>query len=258
MSTTGLIDALQDVDKPTFGLHGTAFIIGFAGDDSQPEFGGGVFGSPRPARFGQIRELVRRGPTALPELLKHVDDARPTKLVFGGDGFRYMFSYYAEEYDPRDQRLGRLTLGPGAGEAVPLPYTVKVGDVCYSLIGAIADRNLMAIRYQATAGLIVNSPVKSATLAKRVRSDWTGVDAAALKASLIADVKSSNEGWAGLPQLRLYFPEVYEGLRTGPMKTRVEMFESRFRTSNQLPDPTSPSVTPAAGAAGAPSVAADH
>jgi hypothetical protein len=27
---------------------------------------------------------------------------------------------------------------------------------------------------------------------------------------------------------------------------------------NQLPDPTSPSVTPAAGAAGAPSVAADH
>jgi len=28
--------------------------------------------------------------------------------------------------------------------------------------------------------------------------------------------------------------------------------------SNQLPDPTSPSVTPAAGAAGAPSVAADH
>jgi hypothetical protein len=30
------------------------------------------------------------------------------------------------------------------------------------------------------------------------------------------------------------------------------------RTPNQLPDPTSPSVTPAAGAADAPSVAADH
>jgi len=30
------------------------------------------------------------------------------------------------------------------------------------------------------------------------------------------------------------------------------------RRPNQLPDPTSPSVTPAAGAAGAPSVAADH
>jgi hypothetical protein len=29
-------------------------------------------------------------------------------------------------------------------------------------------------------------------------------------------------------------------------------------TPNQLPDPTSPSVTPAAGAADAPSVAADH
>jgi pimeloyl-ACP methyl ester carboxylesterase len=31
-----------------------------------------------------------------------------------------------------------------------------------------------------------------------------------------------------------------------------------FISANQLPDPTSPSVTPAAGAAGAPSVAADH
>ena len=30
------------------------------------------------------------------------------------------------------------------------------------------------------------------------------------------------------------------------------------RMPNKLPDPTSPSVTPAAGAAGAPSVAADH
>jgi hypothetical protein len=30
------------------------------------------------------------------------------------------------------------------------------------------------------------------------------------------------------------------------------------KTPNQLPDPTSPSVTPAAGAGGAPSVAADH
>jgi len=32
----------------------------------------------------------------------------------------------------------------------------------------------------------------------------------------------------------------------------------RITPPNQLPDPTSPSVTPAAGAAGAPSVAADH
>jgi len=35
-------------------------------------------------------------------------------------------------------------------------------------------------------------------------------------------------------------------------------FGSRRYGSNQLPDPTSPSVTPPAGAGGAPSVAADH
>jgi hypothetical protein len=35
-------------------------------------------------------------------------------------------------------------------------------------------------------------------------------------------------------------------------------FFGHLHVPNQLPDPTSPSVTPAAGAAGAPSVAADH
>jgi hypothetical protein len=36
------------------------------------------------------------------------------------------------------------------------------------------------------------------------------------------------------------------------------LFEGQFKVPNQLPDPTSPSVTPPAGAGGAPSVAADH
>ena len=39
---------------------------------------------------------------------------------------------------------------------------------------------------------------------------------------------------------------------------RDMIIDNRRRKPNQLPDPTSPSVTPAAGAAGAPSVAADH
>ena len=40
--------------------------------------------------------------------------------------------------------------------------------------------------------------------------------------------------------------------------TTKEQLLRLLNPPNQLPDPTSPSVTPAAGAAGAPSVAADH
>ena len=39
---------------------------------------------------------------------------------------------------------------------------------------------------------------------------------------------------------------------------RISLEEQTAQLPNQLPDPTSLSVTPAAGAAGAPSVAADH
>jgi hypothetical protein len=45
---------------------------------------------------------------------------------------------------------------------------------------------------------------------------------------------------------------------TGSGGVHLDDFRAYKNGANQLPDPTSPSVTPAAGAAGAPSVAADH
>jgi hypothetical protein len=51
-------------------------------------------------------------------------------------------------------------------------YTVKVGDVCYVLIGQIVNRQLVAVRYQPTAGLIVNSPIEVPPLAEKVKNDW--------------------------------------------------------------------------------------
>jgi hypothetical protein len=67
--------------------------------------------------------------------------------------------------------------------------------------------------------------------------------------SLVVDATRGNEM---LEALITIFP-ASEGV------TRIAYWERRsLLAPNQLPDPTSPSVTPAAGAAGAPSVAADH
>lgn len=248
----GLIDALQQIDQQTYGLHGTAYIIGFPADGSKPGFGGGVMGSPAPADFGQIQELVRRGPEALGVLLNHVDDPRPTKLVIGAGGFQYMFAWSADEYDPRDPTAGGTKLDTGSHVDLQLPYTVKVGDVCFSIIGEITSRSLRALRYQPTAGLIVNSPVENKGLARRVREDWTGVDAAALRASLVRDATSSETGWAGLPQLKLYFPEEYAKLRSGPLKAKCENYESRLPALGRATDAAPPAQEPDRPRSGAP------
>ena len=50
-------------------------------------------------------------------------------------------------------------------------YTVKVADVCYTLIGQIVNRHLLAVRYQSSGGPIVNSPLEAPSLAEKVRKD---------------------------------------------------------------------------------------
>jgi hypothetical protein len=40
-------------------------------------------------------------------------------------------------------------------------YTIKVGDVCYVLIGQIVNRRLWALEYVPTLIVVVTSPVHS-------------------------------------------------------------------------------------------------
>src|SRR5262249_48030258 len=52
-------------------------------------------------------------------------------------------------------------------------YMVKVGDICFNIIGQIVGRRYLAVRYQPTACIVINSPVADADLAKDVREIWT-------------------------------------------------------------------------------------
>ena len=66
---------------------------------------------------------------------------------------------------------------------------VRVSDVCYALIGQIVNRNLLPIRYQPSAGLVVNAPIEDPLLTEEVKRDWGGIDAKEHKASLLADAR---------------------------------------------------------------------
>jgi hypothetical protein len=224
-SVEQLIEDLVNIDAQAPGLHSTAWVRAFIADNSPAEFAGGVIGSVAPKNFPQMTGLVRRGVGSLPLLIMHLDDKRPTKLTVGGDFF--MFAYFSDEYDPktpapRERRAGLEKKFAGK-------YTVRVGDVCYALIGQIVNRNLLPIRYQPTAGLIVNSPIEAPVLIKEVKRDWGDVDAKEHMASLLADARVGNdlrEYGSALRRLRFYYPDEYRQQAVGALKEKIRKFES--------------------------------
>lgn len=116
-------------------------------------------------------------------------------------------------------------------------YTIKVGDVCYVLIGQIVNRNLAVLRYQPTLGLVVNSPIESPVLAQFVKTDWSGLTTDVHKTSLIADMRSGNDLWEFGPaseRLRFYYPASYQYLRQNLYKKKILEFE-KDEKANQTP-----------------------
>jgi len=245
-SVTQLIDDLTQIDSPAPGIDSGAVSLGFLADEASISFAMGVLGVPPPKIPPQMRELVVRGPLALPELIKHLDDRRPTKLEVGnkpGDpatrqvGVDYFWwTVFSEEYDPRSRRPSDekpKTLEEQMANHFQGRYTVKVADVCYVLIGQIVNRGLLSVRYQASAGLMVNSPIEVPALAEKVRNDWGKVGAEELRASLLSDLRETSGSEtsytqrfnnSALQRIRLYFPDTYNALEGDDLKKK-EQFE---------------------------------
>jgi len=263
-----LIDRLTQVDAQSLGLDGFALYSGFVAEDTPPSFEMGVLGVPPPKISPVERELVRRGPEALPALVAHISDQRQTKLEVGNPEamlaenkrertFLFMWMEFSDEYDPRTR--APLTRPDARGRRAQLEkhfegtYTVKVGDVCYVLIGQIVSRRLFSVRYQPTGGLVVNSPIEVPALAERVKIEWGSVDADGLRSSLLADM-----GWAdrhetdpvdgepmkylamevaysALRRMRFYFPETYATLAGSDSKREreFEQEEAVARSANK-------------------------
>jgi len=180
-----------------------------------------------------LPELVRRGVAALPALLDHLSDARPTGIVFAlaprtGTG-RVVVS--GTDYDSRYPAADRQPAGVNTKEAVPLggdgTYCVKVGDLCYVAVGEIVDRQLHVVGWHgggggwpAGAGIgakisAIDSPVERPALAAAARADWGGVTAKDHEQSLLDWLAPSEDGvqvdLEAVDRLLLYYPA--SGLR---------------------------------------------
>jgi hypothetical protein len=226
-SLTQLIDDLVNIDAETAGLHGTGFFNTFIAEDAAAQFEGGVLGSVAPKRFPQMVELVRRGASSLPLLIGHLDDRRPTKLVVSSMfGSHFGGQFFGDEYDPKVKSSQGRDSVPGLflGREFNGPYTARVGDVCYALIGQIVNRALRAIRYQPSAIMIVNSPIEAPKLVLEVKEDWSGIGSDGLLTSLLADARAGRTG--ALERIRFYYPKEYELQRAGDLRLRIDAFEA--------------------------------
>jgi hypothetical protein len=176
-----LIDSLGNIDNPDYGLSTT-----MSGASFSPVAGhsrGGAFLltdhalKPAPA----IKQLVERGPEALPHLLAALDDQRPTKLKLehkGGFGAMWFANELGgNPVNPLERRiLNNSKRDQGILEKHIDSYTVKIGDVCLVAIGQIVGRGYQAVRYQPTACIVINSPTEDQELRKQVRAIWESKD----------------------------------------------------------------------------------
>ena len=239
-SVTELIDDLTQVESESVAINSNSVHVGFIADETPVSLRTNVVGVVVPDAPPQVRELVRRGPLALPELIKHLDDIRPTKLRVGdtppGSSGVFYGKVFCYEYDPRvrgsDPPIGRFRC---TQQHFASTYTVRVGDVCYALIGQIVNRRLLAVRVQPTGFLFVNSPIEAPVLIEKVKSDWRSGDAETVKASLLADIHGASDPMQineavyteivvnpALQRMRLYFPDAYNALAGGDLTRKLE------------------------------------
>lgn len=218
-----LIDKLADVKDADVGYSESASGSVFLPLDRDSELDVLNF-SPKPlVSSPAMREIVKRGAAAVPDLLNHLDDRRPTKLeaVRGQSGL---------EFSNRCDTNPRVTVPalPDAAddEAVdadmPLTpsgkdetYTLTVGDLCFVALGQIVNRNFDAVRYVPPGVALVTSPTRSPALRAEVRRQWGGLTPASHRAALAADCQTPDAEdrlIGACKRLAYYHPDALEPL----------------------------------------------
>ncbi len=243
-TTAALIDQLQGLDHPLDDLDPNSAGQGFMADGRATMPGAALLGSThsdgsvdqpqRPSADPAAREIVKRGAAAVPDLLNCLGDARPTKFIIKNDkNSPFLMVMFSDEYDLRHRIPGRPMGSIDDWQRVVGDYTVKLADVCYTLLGQIVDRRLSSVRYQPTGFEIINSPIERPDLAAKAKADWSGLTQDVLRNSLISDINdASYDGYRYEPplrRLRFYFPQAYAGLTGVALKWKREFEDEEAR-----------------------------
>jgi HEAT repeat protein len=224
-----LIAKLADIQDPDFGISATLTGRAFAPLPDRTQMEMGLLTDHEINSSNALRELVAMGPVAIPFLLESLNNDTPTKLridnEFGAGSVCFEGELEVNPVNPTENGKSETAsfgldhlLEPARGA-----YAVKVGDVCFVILGQIVGRPYAAVRYQPTAMIVINSPVENDALLARLRAIWSNKDAAKmLFDSLLVDYATegsfngqSLDGWRQGSELQIeaalrllyYFPE---------------------------------------------------
>ena len=214
-STEGLMDELPQISQIGYGYSAMFSGSQFLPEPDSSEVHTLVLGSQAPTNSAILESIVRRGVIAVPSLLKHLDDARETKVPpLSG----MMWMSFADEYDyNRGLRKGART-GVNKdtfGQDHPSSHTITVGDLCFVAPGQIANRNFNATRYQPSGGLVVSSPTYSRRLCAVVRADFEGLTEKTHRDLLVQDFLAPDfeeRRNGACRRLAFYYPKALEPL----------------------------------------------
>jgi ankyrin repeat protein len=201
-----LIDRLTELDRQDTGYSGSIAGSAFLplGQSNTQAI---LFGQEPHASSAALQSLVQLGTRALPTLLAHLSDDRPTGITVTHSGILGLMCI--EQDEPEKGKEEQRAFG---GET---RYTVMVGDLCYVAIGQIVNRHYWTVQYQPTAIVLVTSVPKSKKLREDVAKEWRNLTPEKHRYSLARDfLESGNEDVRNGASLRLayYYPTALEPL----------------------------------------------
>ncbi len=228
---SALIDKLQDIDQEGLGYMSTV-----SGMDFLPlgisEPGSMLLFQKPPKTSDTLRELVKKGARAVPQLIAHLNDQRPTKITIehkGGIGGMF----FEDEYDYNRRTAKEPPAGVnreiGSDTTNQTVHRVTVGDLCFVALGQIVNRRFEAVRYQPTLCVMINSPTDSEVLRHAIEKEWSNLTPEQHKASLIRDLLEADDIFrrsGACLRLGYYYPAELEALVVRELaKPRYDFWE---------------------------------
>lgn len=136
-------------------------------------------------------KLVSLGPRALPALIRHLTDSRATDAVVQRPIAGLHVGLFI--FDSRSGPVVELNIFEKENQ--PESYTYKVGDLCYSAIGKIVNRDFRPVMSLSSGkSLLIGSPNRFPILVELTKKDWAGLTPAEHRKHLISDATSFNAG----------------------------------------------------------------
>jgi ankyrin repeat protein len=198
-----LIDRLVEIDRQDTGYSGSTSGNAFLPlNQSGPHTM--LLGQLPQVRSDTMKTLVKLGARAVPKLLEHLADERPTQITLTHD--LLIGGLFVQDDTPKKKDDIFAEYGTSQDR-----HTVAVGDLCYVALGQIVNRHYRAVRYQPTAIVIAVSLPRSKKLREELVKEWGGLTPAKHRESLVRDMRTGDARESAALRLGYYYPDALEG-----------------------------------------------